>query len=564
MKKEHAVDCRFEVENGALTVSNRLFCKTFSEVESATARVSDANGLSEPFLEITATEHGESRRYCVWEDLPLVYMPDYKEKTLLTLTGEHWIVRNVKLRAFTDENDTLTEEGEAHLFQMNLEPRRGEIFFLEDPESQNAYVIVSETPDYQTAALTVKRGVVTVENGGNGLALGFCKVGECEALSRAYYRHARRCNELITMSNTWGDRNGFSRVCRDFVLREIDAAGEIGVDIVQIDDGWQTGSTADLTRRDAQGRREFLGDFWDLDLAKFPNGMKEMADSAAKDGIRVGMWFAPDSHDGFALLERDKAVLRKAYEEWGIRFFKLDMFWVLSDTDRDQFLELLREIYSFGDDVAVQLDVTRNARMNYLCGRQYGIVFVENRYTRSNNSFPHRILRNLWMLSHYLPSSKFQFELVNPDLYAECYREDDPFSPVHYDMDYLFASVMLSNPLFWMEMQFLSKGRRMELQPLMKVWKAHRKELATADVLPIGEKPSGRGFTGFYLSHNGKPTYLLLFREVTEADSAVISAPVRAANAEVLASNTEAEVQVEDGCVRVKLKKARSYAFIKL
>lgn len=556
----------YTLTDNKLTITNGLFSKTFDDVICANSCISDADGLSESYLLITATgSDGSLRHYHIWDDLPLVYMPNYREKELLTLTGEHWIVKNISLHAFTDENDTLTEENVKHLFKMNLfGDCKGEIFCLEDSESGDALVIISETPDYQTAKLSIKEGILTVDNGGNGLALGFCKIGECEALCRNYYRHARKCRGLITMSNTWGDRNGFERVCYDFILREIDAAKELGVDIVQIDDGWQTGSTEDISRRDEQGRREFKGDFWDLDQNRFPEGMRAVTDYAAKYGIKIGLWFAPESHDGFALLERDKAILRRAYEEWGFRFFKLDMFWVLSDTDRDRFLELLREIYSFGDDVAVQLDVTRNARMNYLCGRQYGTVFVENRYHRSGNSYPHRILRNLWMLGKYLPTSKFQFEMINPDLYTDCYPEGDPFVPTLYDQDYLFASVMLSNPLFWQEMQFLPKKRCDELKTIMDVWKAHRNHLANADVAPIGEKPSGRSFTGFYLSEKGEQKYLLLFREVTENDTATISAPVNACTAKILASNADVKIDVTDGSIRATFSKQRAYAFVSL
>lgn len=558
------MNVHYSVKDGVLTLGNDLFCKSFEGVESVTAAERDENGLSLPFTELTAVGDGRTRRYCVWPDLAVVYMPDYDEKNLMTLAGDHWIVRNVKLNAFTDEYDTLTEESTVHMFQHNVRNRKGEIFILENPEDGNAMVIISETPDHQTATLNILKGVLTVENGKNALALGFCKMGEGEALCRAYYRHARNCRGLVTMSNTWGDRNGFSRVCRDFVLREIEAGHDIGVDIVQIDDGWQTGSTADLTRRDARGRRVFEGDFWDLSLDRFPNGMREMTEVAQKHGIKVGMWFAPDSQSNFARLERDKAVLRKAYEEWGIRFFKLDMFFIESNEDRDHFLELLREIYSFGNDVAVQLDVTRNVRMNYLCGRQYGTVFVENRYHRSANSFPHRILRNLWMISRYIPSSKFQFELINPDLYPECYAENDPFAPIGYDMGYLFATVMLSNPLFWMEMQFLSDKRRAELKPVMEIWKQHRENLATADVQPIGECPSGRSISGFCIKKDGKPTYLLLFRENTERASLVIPAPVNGEQAEILISNGDTKVNVMNGAVEVTFAKERSFAFVQL
>lgn len=189
---------------------------------------------------------------------------------------------------------------------------------------------------------------------------------------------------------------------------------------------------------------------------------------------------------------------------------------------------------------------------------------MENRYAKTANSFPHRVLRNLWMISRYIPSSKFQFELINPDLYKESYRSGDPFVPSLYDMDYLFAAVMLSNPLFWMELQFLSKERRAQLKKIMDVWKAHRGMFAKCDVMPIGDKPSGRSFTGFYVSYEGKPQYLLLFREVTEESAARIFCPVTQQNAEILISNSDAAVTVGDGFADVEFSKPRSYALIEL
>ena len=558
--------CNYTLENNTLTVSNLCFMHSIPNIDSATAHtVSDT--LSEPYLEVVAKRGEKTHTYRIWEDIPILYMPDYDEESLFTLEGEHWIARSVKLHAFTDENDTLTTETERHVFRQRIHGGlEGDMFFLEDMESARAYTVVSDDPDFVTAKLTVSENTVRVENGGVGLAIGFAEVGRCEELARAYYRHAKAPLPLVTMSNTWGDCNGYSRVSRDFIIREIDAAKEIGVDIVQIDDGWQTGNTDDKTRRDELGRREFSGNFWDLRLDRFPNGMREVTDYATERGIKVGMWFAPDSHGDFALLDRDTEVLRRAYDEWGIRFFKLDMFWVSTDAERRRFLELLRRIYSFGNDVSVQLDVTRNLRMNYLSGKEYGTVFVENRYTKTANSFPHRILRNLWSLSKYIPTSKFQFELVNPDLNKESYAETDPLAPSNYSMDYLFATVMLSNPLFWMEMQFLPENRRAELRDIMGVFREHRDRLARLDVRPIGDKPSGRSFTGFAVTGGtGNAEYLLIFRELTDSDEAKIKAPIpKGASAQLLATNSTGGVRLDEGEISIRLDNPRSYAFIRV
>ena len=554
----------YSLENGTMKVENELFSFSVQGVSDAAAGISDGEGLSAPLLEVRAVVKGEQRIYCVWENLPVVWMPVYREDTLMELVGEHWTVRTVKLEAFTDLNDTLTRESFAGVFRSNVPmTQTGEIFYLENYETGDARVIICEMADYHTATLLIENGVVKVENAGNGLALGFCKIGECEALGREYYRHACLRRELVAMSNTWGDCHGASRVCQDFVLKEMDAARDIGIDIVQIDDGWQCGRTTDRTNRDEEGFRKFYEGFWKLDEERFPNGMKCVTEYAGEKGLRAGLWFAPDYHDNYALLERDKKVLRKAYEEWGFRFFKLDMFRIRNAKEQEKFLELLREIYSWGNDVAVQIDVTRHERLNYLCGRQYGTIFVENRYTCKGNAFPHRVLRNLWMIGRYVPTSKFQFELVNPDLYCECYREDDPFAPVLYDMDYLFAVVMLSNPLFWMELQFVSEKRRAQLKNIIEVWKKHRGELTQADVQPIGDRPSGRSFTGFYISKDRKPQYLLLFREVTEGSLGVFKAPVQNCRFTVLATNTEIKINPEADGVSVEFGKLRSYVFMK-
>jgi hypothetical protein len=275
----------------------------------------------------------------------------------ITLKGEHWTVTVIKLNAFTDDIDTPVHKEQYHYFRGQIvEKMEGNIFFLEDQHNGNAYVIITDCPDYEKATLVIRERTVKIDAGSNPVTVIPCKIGECERVCRSKYREGMGKRSLVTMSNTWGDMNGFSRVCEEFVLREIDKAAELGLDIVQIDDGWQMGSTADLSRR-VNGRRVFDDDFWPLNEERFPRGMRFVADYAADKGVKVGLWFAPDSRDHFALMERDVAILKNAYDNWGMRFFKLDMYFIESVEDRERFLEYLDAIYAFGDDVAVQIDL---------------------------------------------------------------------------------------------------------------------------------------------------------------------------------------------------------------
>jgi alpha-galactosidase len=493
-----------------------------------------------------------------------IYIPDGCNDGFLWIDGNHWKIRTVSLFAFSDDTDTLIGEKETLLFATGVkEPIEGNIFFLDNIATGESLFICSEAPDYVTSKLKICKRVVSLENDNNAIAIGFAKTERIEALCRGYLKNAMINKLPRTMSNTWGDRNGYSRICRDFVLREIEAAKDIGVDIVQIDDGWQTGNTYDPSIRDEKGMRRFRGDFWEYGKEKFPEGMIEITRAAKEAGLKLGIWFAPDSENNYALIDRDISVLKKAYDEWGVRFFKLDMYWIESDENKRQFMKLLNAVYSFGDDVAVQLDVTRDKRINYLCGKEYGSIFVENRYTLSQNAYPYRVLRSLWGFSKYLPTTRFQFELVNPDLGKDSYPENDDFAPSHYGMDYLFASVMLSNPLFWMELQFLAPERREELKPIMKVWREIRDEIAYADVSPIGQRPCGRSFTGFKIKGKDK-SYILVFRELTDNDSFSFDLGEGCKIVKTVISNHNVDASINGECVNVTFAEQRTYALIEI
>ncbi len=561
MKETTMQGGRYLLSNDELHIESGALLMTVTDALRVESVQTDLCGRAEPMYELTVTRKDSCcERYRFWPGESFVWMPDFSGGALWQLTGEHWILHTVSLYTYTDIRDTLSEEREVHMFARGIPEQTGQLFCLENPEDGTALVIISETADYQPSHLSVKRGTVLLENGGNAVAVGVCRASKWQEMLRRFFRLSCKRDKLIAMSNTWGDLNYWKRVCASFIEREIDAAARMGVDIVQIDDGWQTGQTADPAIFDEQRRRRFDGDFWKLDSEKFPKGLAPLSEYASSRGVKLGLWFAPDSHEVFAHLERDKAILRRAYEEWGIRYFKLDMFWVHTDADRDCMLDLVETIAGFGEDTAVELDITNGSRLGYLLARRFGTVFVENRYTGSGNAFPHRVLRNLWMLSHYLPAASFQFELVNPTLNLEKYAPEDPFAPVTYDMDYLFAAVMLSNPLYWMELQFLPDEKREALARIMAVWQPLREKLADADVEPIGEKPSGRSFTGFWIRCKDGTSYLLAFREVTAKDACTMVLPCDGAAAgELLISNTDTDCRIENGTAYITFGKARAY-----
>ena len=95
-----------------------------------------------------------------------------------------------------------------------------------------------------------------------------------------------------------------------------------------------------------------------------------------------------------------------------------------------------------GNEVVFNLDATAGRRAGYHMLNRYGNIFLENRYTDWGNYYPYHTLRNLWMLSKYVPAEILQIEFLNKWRNPDKYPTGDPFAPVNYLFDYLL-------PLQW-------------------------------------------------------------------------------------------------------------------
>ena len=479
----------------------------------------------------------------------------YEEK----IKNDHTTVTAIRLITVSDINDTLTEKCTRHSYRGRSDEAEGQLFILSNKLSELVRVFVIPAPDYFLPKAYIKDSVFVIENGGYPIYTKEVAPEHAERAFREWYREHFSPTVIHAMSNTWGDRNCRARVCDDFIRKEIDSAADLGLDVMQIDDGWQTGIPEHF---DEDGNRVFEGDFWELKTAVFPNGMKPLAEYARERGVELGLWFAPHSRGAFEHFERDLGVIRKAYNDWSVRYFKLDMVSLPTKEHCERMKDLLDEIISMKGS-SVELDVTADKRLGYLAPAPYGTIFVENRYTAWSNYYPHRTLRNEWMLSRYVPLSKLQFELLNPDLCHDLYPTDDPYRHELYDIDYLFASVMLSNPLFWMETQFLSEKSRAQLKGIIPLWKKYRKELTDADVYPIGDEPSGESVCGF-VANGTDGVHVLVFREFTDKDTIRIKLPRAVSGAELIASKSGCSFDLVSGELTVTVSDVRSYAWIRL
>ncbi len=469
------------------------------------------------------------------------------------------ILTTVLFRAETDCHDTPVSKKTVYAFYNKLEQTEGHLFFLSLPLEGMSVVYIVPTPDVITPSISMEKGTLRISCGDYPVYRGTCSCGAEAALCRSWYRTLYKPQKLVSMSNTWGERGGREVVTEEFVRREIECAQRLGVDVVQVDDGWQKQAP---NTYDKQGLRVFEGDFWDVQSAVFPHGIESITSYATNHGVETGLWFAPHSRNDFEYFDRDIAILRRAFEKWGFRYFKLDMLQLNSVSQCKRAEEFLNAILSLGTDVTVELDVTADRRLGYLASAPYGTLFVENRYSAWANYYPHATLRNLWRLAEFIPTSKLQFELLNPARFTEKYLDNDPLRPALYDVDYLFASVMVSNPLFWMEMQHLSERESERLTAIVSTWKKWRNELVLADVRPIGEEPSGCALTGF-VAETEDAVHVILLREVTDRNTFNVAIDADLEAPTLIASNSEVDTCIDNNVLTATLSLPRAYAWLR-
>ena len=464
----------------------------------------------------------------------------------VSLKGNHWHAKAVEFWDVTDWNDNLVAERDIISYRKNS--YRGNLLFMQDGIDGSGLFFLKEAPcssvqlEYGGADFIADFGTFSVTGPGinsrdigpdswtgiYSVVTGVWSGGELEALTalRKYQKNVRRHlperDEMIMM-NTWGDRSQDSKVNEEFCLAELEKASRLGITHFQIDDGWQVGKSPNSAV--AKGSFKNIWDnpdYWTPDPVKYPRGLKPVVDRAKELGIEVGLWFNPSIQNDFEDWRKDADALIRLYREYGIRIFKIDGLNIPNKTAENnlrRFFDAVSE--ATGRQVVFNLDVTAGRRGGYHYFNEYGNIFLENRYTDWGNYYPYHTLRNVWLLSKYVPAEKLQVEFLNKWRNEDKYPEGDPFAPGNYDFAYLFAVAMPGQPLAWMEASNLPE-EAFGIAPLVGDYRRIMNEFHEGVILPVGEEPSGRSWTGFQSVGADGSGYILVFREDNGRASAEI------------------------------------------
>ncbi|MEX0361279.1 MAG: alpha-galactosidase, partial [Allomuricauda sp.] len=317
--------------------------------------------------------------------------------------------------------------------------------------------------------------------------------------------------DIYMLANTWGSNNRMAASTESNILKEIEVQAELGIDVQQIDDGWQNpeGITAMSTVS------------WKPDSTRYPNGWKNVSVLAKKKNIKLGLWFSLGSLNEQFLKKyghnwaADLEDLKEAYDRGGFTYYKLDMIDLHNYDELERLMDLSRIFVDYTDrSVRINWDVTENEpRIGYFFGREYGNIYLANRTVRINNQtgyIPYLMLRDAWHVSKYLNLNKFQISIQNIE------RTDKNNSNAHlHNHAYVTAIALMGSPLFFQETHYYSQDARKEIKNLLSIYKKHRNNMYKGIVYPIGNEPDDRSWTGFQNHWEEKGTgFLMIFREL--------------------------------------------------
>ncbi|BDD10200.1 hypothetical protein FUAX_26320 [Fulvitalea axinellae] len=310
--------------------------------------------------------------------------------------------------------------------------------------------------------------------------------------------------DIYIMANTWGSGSSgeISKYAsrQENIFREIDSQKDLGIDVQQIDDGWQ-GKGYGKWRPVRKLESKVVGAY---DV--FPKGWEPTRQYYKTNGIRPGLWAA------WSIPLED---LKWNYDKGGFLYYKLDFAKLYNYETLDGFISKVRNFIKYTKhNVRVNWDVTENPpRIGYFYGREYGNIYLENRKPQNPPNVlyhPYLVLRDAWQTSKYLNLNKYQISVQNIDRVnrelSDAYLHNHPYS---------VALTLMGSPIFFQETHRYTDKARDEIRKLLAEYKLHRKEMYDGYVFPVGAKPDNSSWTGFqnYLPSDDRG-YLTIFREL--------------------------------------------------
>ena len=357
--------------------------------------------------------------------------------------------------------------------------------------------------------------------------IGFYKKGEEQTALKRYLKKRFPQNpdkDFSITVNPWGVGGFPSLVNEQFLMDEIKASAAIGATHYQVDDGWQTGRALQEL---SIFNRCVTPEFWTISKPHLPHGFKNLHDTAVSSGIELALWTAPSFNQEYRDWETMANIMFDFYRKYDIRMFKIDSVRIRTKLAEDNLHKLVKTLRERSNGkIIFNFDTTNGQRPGYFMFLEYGNIFLENRYVYGAGIgyHPEDILDNLWAMSQYTRTQTLQIEIPShEDVNHNFYAEKGKIQPDSYPPEYWAAIAMFANPLLWLAPSKISDELISTYRRIIDLHLKYRDRIFAGEIMPVGDKPDGKAFTGFQ-SHdcNTDTGFLIIYRELDGPSQAEI------------------------------------------
>ncbi len=363
--------------------------------------------------------------------------------------------------------------------------------------------------------------------------------------------------DMYTVMCTWGhsknQRDGRNYATEPEILKEMDYVAETGIDMLLIDDGWQSS----LENKSAMPDGD-IG--WKPHPSTYPYGWQNVIDKSKKLDLKLGLW-------GIAQQMPAKDMIWN-WEEIRMNQLKLDFANFGTHDKLNSMMDTVRRfMLHTNHQCKISWDLTENAaRYGYYWAREYGNLHFMNRkpFLPMNVLYvPSLALRDFWLLAKYNNLNKYQLVIQNPEVVDHA---SDAFL---HSPEYCVALALMGVPEFMAVTRFYSPEARADIRELLEMYKKHRKDIFTGYVFPVGNEPTNASWTGFQSYHPEKDFgYLTLFRELNNGENEKTIRLRFLQNQKVRITNLQTGIQKiiqtgNNGELKFKIEQAASYRFLR-
>ena len=299
--------------------------------------------------------------------------------------------------------------------------------------------------------------------------------------------------DILLINDTWGPANpeGAQFTNQDYLLKEIPILADLGIEVLRIDDGWQT---------DPWEKSEVF-------RPNYPDGWTTLYNICNNYGIKLGLWIA--------IQKAKQTDLIKNLDEAKIVTWKVDYDHLNDRSAFEQRFAGVREImkHSWMKTQFTLCPEYDDPRYGWYLAKEYGSIYFQNvqeALPEHLTMVPYHVLRQHWLMSKYFNGNKLQVMLQNPKR-----TNRDRSDAYLHSHSYCFAMGLPFIPVFFQSAEFLDMEGRKELKQLIALYKEHRVDMFACYSFPIGDIPSNDSWSGFqFINEQENNGYLLLFREL--------------------------------------------------